>query len=218
MSRLVWNLGDKKYEQGLDHGVLYVDGGSGVSWNGLISIEETVVGRERTSLYFEGTKYMDYVTSSNYQATVQAFSAPREFGECVGDKSIFPGFVLTRQPRLPFNFSYRTQLGEDGYKIHLVYNALATPTSRGYLTVSNSPSPTVLSWKIDAVPLVNATHKGSAHYIVDSTKTDPILLANLEDRLYGTLTTEPSMPSFEELMDIVDVSISLITEPLAEFI
>lgn len=206
MARLVWTPEQKKYEFGVDHGVLYPQTGPGVVWNGLINVEESFVGGEVDSYYFDGIKYIDKVSPKNYQATVTAFSAPGEFSSCVGDKSVIPGFVLTRQPRTRFSFSYRTQLGDGiGYKIHLVYNAIASNTAKGYSTTKSSISANQYSWKIDATPPWNNTYRPSAHFIIDSTKINPDTLAVIEDILYGTETLSPRLPTIESLLDLIQL-------------
>lgn len=201
MTRLVWDqITDRRYENGIDRGVLYPSSGLGVVWNGLTSVDESFVGGEHTPLHFDGIKYLDIVAAKDFQATVKAFSAPSEFAPCVGELSPKPGFILTRQARERFNFSYRSMVSGDGYKIHIVYNALATQTSRGYSSISDSVSPTQFEWKVDAVPPVTGTHRPSAHFVVDSTNTDPIALALLETYLYGTTLTDAYLPSAEDLI------------------
>jgi len=205
MSRLVWNnTPNKRYEDGCDRGVLYPKDRSGVAWNGLVAVEESYVGGEVTAHHYDGVKYVDLATPRNFQAKLTAFSAPREFSACVGEKPVVPGFILTRQSRVLFDFSYRTRIGDGlGYKIHLVYNALASNDSRSYGTLSNDASPSVMSWKIDATPPQSELYRPSAHYMLDSTKLNRDLLSGLEDILYGTNEVNPRIPSVEELVGLV---------------
>lgn len=207
MTRLVWNLEEqRRYEAGVDRGVLYPPEAPGVVWNGLTAVDESIVGGEVQSLHYDGIKYLDYVGPRTYQATLTAFSAPEEFQPFVGRRPLVPGFLLTRQPRQRFGLSYRTKIEAGrGYKLHLVYNALASPTSRSYATLSQDQQASTLSWKIDAVPPRSDTHRPSAHYIFDSTKTDPQALAIIEAYLYGTDNADPRLPIFEELIDIIVV-------------
>lgn len=207
MTRLVWNIeGQRRYESGVDRGVLYPPEAPGVVWNGLVSVDETIVGGEVQQLHYDGIKYLDFVGPKNYQANLTAFSAPEEFQPFIGYRSLVPGFVLTRQPRQRFGLSYRTKIDDGlGYKLHLVYNALASPTSRSHKTLSPDQQANTLSWTIDAVPPRSNTHRPSAHYIFDSTTTDPTALAIIESYLYGTDTSDPRLPIFEELIDIIIV-------------
>lgn len=204
MTRLVWGLEtQRKYENGVDRCVLYREGVPGVVWNGVTNIDEITIGGEVESLYFDGIKYMDLVGAKNFQANLTAFSAPEQFLACVGERPVVPGFVLTRQPRERFGLSYRTLVGDDGYKIHIVYNALANPTGKKYSSLSPSVSHSPYSWTIDATPPPNNTIRPSAHFIFDSLKMDPDALSAIEDVLYGTLETEPRLPSLDELFDIM---------------
>lgn len=215
MTRLVWNLEEqRRYEAGVDRGVLYPPDAPGVVWNGLVTVDESVLGGETQPLHYDGIKYLDYVGPKNYQATLTAFSAPEEFQPFVGRRPLVPGFLLTRQARQRFGLSYRTLIEDNrGYKLHLVYNALASPTSRSHSTLSQAQQVNTMSWKIDAVPPRSNTHRPSAHYIFDSTKIDPIALAIIEAYLYGTDNAEPRLPIFEELIDIIVVGELMLIVP-----
>lgn len=215
MTRLVWGLEEqRRYEAGVDRGVLYPPDAPGVVWNGLVSVDETFTGGEVQSLHYDGIKYLDYVSPKNYQATLTAFRAPEEFEQFVGRRPLVPGLIFTRQPRQRFGLSYRTLLEDNlGYRLHLVYNALASPSSRGYRSLSPNQQADTVSWKIDAVPPRSNTHKPSAHYIFDSTKSDPIALGIIESYLYGTDNTDPRLPDFEELIDIIVVGELMIIVP-----
>jgi hypothetical protein len=204
MAKLVWGQPDqRRYETGVDHGVLYPDDGPGVVWNGLVGVDESFSGGELSSYHFDGVKYLDLVSPKTFQATITAFSAPEEFSRCIGDKSVIPGFVLTRQPKTRFGFSYRTLLDDRGYKLHLVYNVLASPNGSSSRTLAGSTAPDTRSWKIDAVPPRSDTYRPSAHFVLDSTKMAPDALDILEMMLYGTSEETPRLPSIDELMDIV---------------
>lgn len=212
--RLVWGeLEQRRYEAGVDRGVLYPQSGPGVVWNGLLNVEAAFEGGETNSYYYDGIKYIDLVSTKDFQATLTAFSAPEEFSPYVGDLSLVPGFVLTRQPRGRFGLSYRTGLGGRGYKLHLVYNALASPNGRGYVSLSETPGAGTRSWKIDSVPPNHDSYRPSAHFIFDSTRTDPYALALLESILYGTDTDDPRLPRFNDIYDIVNIGDPLIITP-----
>lgn len=200
MTILVWDqINDRRYEAGVSHGVFYPLGESGVVWNGLISVGEGFVGAEQTFYHMDGVKYLDTIGSTDFQAEVTAFSAPEGFSACAGEKSIVPGFRLAKQPKSRFHFSYQTPFG-DGYKIHLVYNVLATPTSKIHTSLSDTPDPTIFTWTFDATPVAAEGFKPVAHYVVDSTKTDPEILSDLEEILYGTALVSPAFPAIEDLV------------------
>lgn len=205
MARVVWDqLDQKRYEYGVDRGVFYDSAGFGVVWNGLLSVDESAVGGANDTYHFDGIKYLDVVSPRNYQALLSAYGTPLQFDAVVGEHSIVPGFILTRQTRERFGLSYRTLIGgTPGYKIHIVYNILASPTKRGSSTMKNSGNAEKLSWKISAVPPVSKTHRPTAHFILDSLQTPPEALSTVEDILYGTDTTPPRIPTPDELKDLV---------------
>lgn len=219
MTRLVWGLeSQKRYETGVDRGVLYPPNAPGVAWNGLTNVEQAFIGGEVTPLYFDGIKFLDFVGSKHYQATLTAYSSPTEFEQFIGRIPMTPGFVITRQPRRQFGLTYRTLIangiGETiGHKIHLVYNALASPSSRGHRSLAGDTVAETFSWRIDAVPPRSQTFFPSAHFIFDSTKMDSTSIEIIESILYGTDDNDPRMPAFDELIDIVVVGESMIIVP-----
>lgn len=191
-----------RYEQGVDRAVLYPMSGDAVAWNGIVAVTENVLGAEKNERYIDGVKYHEDVGSRHYQANVKAYSAPVEFEACLGSKAIARGVYLTGQPRTMFNFSYRTQIGTIGYKIHLVYNVTASPSGKDYSTREKTTKAMTFDWKFDAVGPFSRTHKSTAHFIVDSTKATPANLVLLEAMLYGTTAAAPSFPDMTTLINL----------------
>lgn len=209
MTRLAWGShGERFFETGIDRGVLYLPGQDGVPWNGLKAVNEAPTGGEPTPYYIDGFKYLNVATAEEFKATLDAFSSPDEFARCDGKQSIQNGLFATQQPRLPFNLSYRTLVGNDikgtehGYKIHLVYNALAAPAQRSNQTIGNTTAPLTLSWGITTTPPKMNGLKPTAHLVIDSRLTPPNLMTVIEDILYGSDDVNPTLPSVEELMGL----------------
>ena len=224
MSRVEWNKpGEKYFEAGVDQGVLYPRVGPGVPWNGLVSVREDSSGGELESLHFDGIKYLDVAAAEDFQATVEAFGAPHEFNASDGVKALSPGLYATQQPRKTFGLCYRTLLGNDlqgadcGYKLHLVYNCTATPSSRTHKTLAGNVTADTQSWGIYTVPPPANTFRPTAHLVIDSTKVNPYLMGNLETVLYGRDATgelsaiEASLPNIAEI-------ILILSNPISEFI
>lgn len=221
MTVLSWgDLGQRFYETGVDRGVLYVGSNAGVAWSGLISVEESPTGGSPLPYYFDGYKYLNIATAEEFEATINAFSSPPEFDLCDGTGMIHSGLFVTQQPRKPFNFSYRTKIGNDvdgldlGYKIHLVYNALSGPTSRANGTLNDSTSAMTLSWSITTAPPPLLGFRPSAHLVLDSRTTADALMSEIEDILYGTETSSPRMPSPQELSDLFTNNVPLLITDL----
>lgn len=211
MTRFVWDaVGERPFENGIDRGVLYL-GDAGYIWNGLLSVSEEPTGGETRSFYIDGIKFLSLTSVEDYAATIQAFSSPAAFAECDGSKPMYAGLSVTQQRRKPFSFSYRTLVGNDanpslGYKIHLVYNALAQPSQRQNSTLNNSPEATTYSWAIDAVPPMQfgLGFKPTAHFIIDSTTMPTEVLEALEDILYGNEDDEARLPSQTEVLALFE--------------
>lgn len=209
MPRLIWSsIGDRFYETGVDRGVLYIGINPGVVWPGLISISETIVGGEAKPFYIDGVKFLNIASSEEFEATINAYHNPIEFGPCDGTVSIHNGLFVTQQPRKPFSLSYRTKIGNDvdgtdhAYKIHLVYNALAAPSERNNNTIGDSAEPSTFSWPITTLPPAITGYKRTAHLVIDSRSTDPSILSNVEDILYGNDVDVARLPTPDELADI----------------
>jgi hypothetical protein len=210
MARLDWDaFGSRFYEAGVDRGVLYVDGYSGVPWNGLTSIDESPLGGDAQSYYVDGVKYLAVISPDEFEGTLTAFTYPDEFMQCDGTVQPRGGLFLTHQRRKSFGLSYRTMVGSDqtdsaGYKLHIVYNALASPSTRSNTTLKDTTDPNDFSWKITCRPSPTPGYKPTAHIVIDSRDTDPSVLALLEDTLYGTDEEASRLPDFTEVIDIFD--------------
>lgn len=215
MSKLVWDqIGEKLYETGVDHGVLYpiqADGAysKGVAWNGLTAVTESPSGAEASPIYADNIKYLNLVSAEEFGATVEAYMYPEEFGECDGSAAIATGVYIGQQKRKTFGLSYRTLIGNDvdnadhGYKLHLIYGALASPSEKGYTTVNDSPEAITFSWELNTTPVAVPGFKPTASLTIDSTKADADKLAALEEILYGSDDVEPRLPMPEEIMTLM---------------
>lgn len=216
MSRLDWGTpGSRKYETGVDRGVLYVGNQAGIPWVGLSSVDEAPSGGEPKAYYIDGVKYLNVSSAEEFEATINAFTYPPEFAQCDGTAQVRTGLFLTHQRRTQFGFSYRTGVGNEtnsdlGYKIHIVYNALAAPTPKSYATTSTSTEPSSFSWAITTKPPAMAGYKRTAHIIIDSLDTDVVVLKAVEDALYGDELNAPRLPSLSELVDIYDQLVDLV--------
>lgn len=226
MPKMEWGaVGQRFFETGIDRGVLYPLLGMGVPWDGLVSVTEKAAGGEPKPYYYDGFKYLNLSADQEFEATISAYSAPRQFDKCDGSAAIQNGLLITQQRRESFGFSYRTRIGNDvdgathGYKIHLVYNALAGPSDREHQSLNDSVSPMTLSWSITTAPPQITGYKPSAHLVIDSRYTPPALLAEVEAMLYGTDDADPYLPDQQDLMDLMTssgpiVSSNLVLNPL----
>lgn len=209
MARITWHdAGSRTFETGIDRGVLYVGAADGVPWNGLAGVSETPSGGGPRPYYIDGFKYANLSAAEEFEATLKAYGFPEQFAVCDGSAQPYSGLFLTQQPRKSFGLSYRTLLGNDldgllhGYKIHLVYNALASPSTRENTTLGSEVSPTTNSWKITTRPPVITGYRPTAHFVIDSRTSDPLVLSQVEDILYGSEAEAPRLPDPDELMTI----------------
>ena len=214
MSKLVWDVvGERNYETGVSKGVLYpmVSGAypKGVAWSGLTTVTETASGAEATPLYADNIKYLNLMSVEELGGTIEAYTAPDEFGACDGTAEITPGVTVGQQPRQTFGLAYQTILGNDtennkhGYKIHLVYGALASPTERSYATVNDSPEAMTMSWEFSTTPVSVTGFEPTSLVVIDSTKVDAEKLAAFEAIIYGSDNVEARLPLPDELATLL---------------
>jgi hypothetical protein len=211
MAALVW--GERRYETGLSRGVLYPETGPGVVWNGLTSVDETYDNLVMESFYFDGVKTLDFAPGRDFRAILSAYTTPPEFGPCLGERYPRPGFAVTRQQRQTFGLSYRTNVSEDGYKIHLIYNALAAPDNRVYSTLSAGSSAPERRWTIDSVPRRGENYRPTSHFVIDTTRGNPDMISDVERKLYGMDDADPYLPDPEYILEVLG---NFITDPITE--
>lgn len=222
--RVKWDQsGERLYETGSDRCVLYVQDASGkypkgVAWNGFTGFTESPSGAEATPLYANNGKYLNLYSTEEFAGTLTAYTYPDEFAECDGSASITPGVTIGQQTRKTFGLSYRTLVGNDtngqghGYKIHIVYGAVAAPSEKAYATVNDSPEAVEFSWEISTTPVTVTGFKPTASLTIDSTKVSAAALKAIEDKLYGTdaasggspAATDATLPMPDEIVQIIE--------------
>lgn len=219
MAKLVWDqTGERTYETGVSHGVLYVQGPTGtyekgVAWNGLIGVTESPSGAEATPLYADNIKYLELRSTEEFGATIEAYTYPDEFEKCDGSATLGTGVTIGQQTRHPFGLSYRTILGNDienndhGYKIHLIYGATASPSEKAYQTVNDSPEAITFSWEISTTPIEVPGFKPTSCITIDSTKIEAAKLTKIEELIYGNTSTEAKLPTPEEIKTILTAGV-----------
>lgn len=214
MAKLVWDqTGERYYETGVKNGVLYPqEAGAypkGVAWNGLITVTESPSGAEASPLYADDIKYLNLMSNEEFGATIEAYTYPDEFAACDGSAALATGVMLGQQKRSMFGLCYRTTLGNDtdgndyGYKLHLIYGALASPSEKGYSSINDSPEAITLSWEITTTPVEVTGFKPTSLITIDSTKVDESKLAELEAILYGDDDAEPRLPLPDEIATLM---------------
>jgi hypothetical protein len=190
---------------------------NGYAWNGLTAVTESPTGAEATAMYADNIKYLNLLSNEEFEATIEAYTYPNEFGQCDGSAEPQTGVKLSQQTRKTFGLAYRTKLGNDlvgtdlGYKIHLIYGALASPSEKAYATVNDTPEALTFSWDITTTPVEVTGYKNTAMLTVDSTKVGSAALTALEDALYGTAGTSPRLPLPDEVLTMFAGSITEVT-------
>jgi hypothetical protein len=222
MSRIVWDkTGERLYETGVKNGVVYpqVSGAypKGVAWNGLTAVTESPSGAEATALYADDIKYLSLLSTEEFGATIEAYTYPDEFAVCDGSSELVEGVSIGQQKRTPFGLCYKTTIGNDvdgndhGYKLHIIYGALAAPSEKAYATINDSPEAITFSWEITTTPVSVTGARPTASIVIDSTKVDSSKLTALENVLYGKDPTtqggndgtDPRLPLPDEIKTLM---------------
>ena len=223
MAKIKWDAtGERAYETGVSKAVLYVMNqnnvyDTGVPWNGITAVTESPSGAELNDLYADDIKYASLRSAETFGATIEAYTYPDEFGVCDGSVEPVTGVSIGQQSRKPFGFTYVTKIGNDtmneaeaGYKIHIIYNATASPSEKQYQTINDSPEAITFSWEINTTPVAVTGHKPTAIITIDSTKVDSAKLTAFENTLYGTDPeggtegTAPTLPTPDQVIDAFD--------------
>lgn len=217
MAKLLWDqAGEKTFETGVQQGVLFLRDGTGaypqgIAWNGLISVSESPEGGEPEAIYANNKKYLELMSAEELGLTIEAYTYPKEFEACDGLSEVATGVQLGQQSRKPFGLAYKTLIGNDvddtthGYKLHLVYGGLASPSEKSYETVNDTPEAITFSWDVSTTPIEIDGYKPSAKLTIDSRTADATKLAALEDALFGTEAAESYLPLPDEVITMMTV-------------
>ena len=217
MAKIVWDAtGEKIFESGTKHCVLYpMENGAytkGVAWNGITAITESPSGADATDLWADDQKYASMRAAEEFGATIEAYTYPDEWAKCDGSAEVATGVVIGQQTRTPFGLSYITSVGSDtialgdAFKLHLIWNATASPSERAYQTINDSPDAITFSWELETTPVNVTGFKPTANMVIDSTKADATKLGTLMDMLYGTDAagssegTDPAFPTPDQVI------------------
>ena len=215
MAKLVWDQsGQRFYETGVKHGVLYLQDESGayptgVAWNGLTAITESPSGAESTPLFADDMKYLELFSAEEFGATIEAYTYPDEFEACDGSAELVEGVTIGQQTRKSFGLCYKTVVGNDiqgndlGYKIHLIYGCKAAPSEKAYQTINDSPEAITFSWEVTTTPVNVEGFKATSRLIVDSTKVPAEKLAVLEEKLFGSESEAACLPLPDEIAELL---------------
>lgn len=212
---LVWDqTGERYYETGVKNCALYVQSNTGtypkgVAWNGITAFTESPSGAEQTALYADDIKYLNLMSAEEFGGTIEAYTYPEEFAECDGSAELAKGAYIGQQSRKTFGLVYKTTLGNDvdgndkGYKLHLVYGCMASPSEKAYATINDSPEAVTFSWEVTTTPVNVTGHKPTAIATIDSTKADAAKLAALEAILFGSETADARLPLPDEIATLL---------------
>lgn len=208
MATLTWDdVGDRIYQTGVDHGVLYLHDGTVAVWNGIVDVEEAS-SSELKSFYLDGVKYLENLTPGDFVGKLKALTYPEAFEAVNGIAVLAPGLSYHDQPVKSFSLSYRTRVGNDiegpdyGYKIHILYNVIANPESHAFSSFTDSAIQAIeFAWALTGTPPKVAKFRPTVHVSVDSRTTPPEIMDLVQAKLYGTETAGPSLPSIEDIAE-----------------
>lgn len=215
MSRIVWDqTGERFYETGVDRGVVYPQDNkgeypAGEGWNGLTNVTLSPSGAEASPLYANNRKYLNLMSVEELGGSIEAYTYPDSFAACNGLAELAPGVRIGQQKRKAFGFCFRTLIGNDtdgtslGYKITLVYGALAAPSENANSTVNDSPEAKTMSWEFSTTPVDVEGHEPTASIEIDSRTVSETGLKALEDALYGTADKEAYLPLPAEVATLI---------------
>ena len=223
MAKLVWDQpGEKLWETGVDRTVLFpMNNGSyddGVAWSGITAINESPSGAEPSKIYADNIVYGVVMSPEEDAITIEAFTYPDEFCQCIGESELGVGVTVKQQNHEHFGLAYRTLIGNDedgskhGYKIHLFYDCVAGSSEDSNSTINDSPEQKTFSWSVTTIPVPITDSNGvviadpASAIVIDSTKVPAAKLQAIEDLLYGTVSASASLPSPAQIKTILDAA------------
>lgn len=210
--------GERFYENGISNVALYVYDstnnwyGDGVAWNGVTSISDDPEGADANDLWADNIKYGTLRSAEKVSGSIGAYTYPEEFEACDGVSTPVPGMKLRQQSRSKFALCYRTEIGSDasteaGYKIHFLYGLTASPSSKDYDTINDSPDAIEFSWDFESTPvsvtLGGTTYKPTSCIEIDSRDVPSANMTALLEKAYGVDTTPGVMPTPAEIFGLV---------------
>ena len=198
--------GNRLFEYGLDRGVFYPkDGESDAQpWMGLTNLKITSDGAKTEPVVVNGFVQAYDVSPGTFKAVLDCFTAPSNFFK-VADGIRFlenEAFSATDQGRESFDLSWRTRIGDDivgdngdEYKIHLLYDAYASPSARNYSTITAETDLVKFSYDLVAVPQAVDGALPTAHFVIDTRPLHPYLVNQIEQILYSSVGSLPTLDS-----------------------
>lgn len=213
MAKLKWDeVGKRFYETGVSKGVLYpmhTDGTypKGVAWSGLSQVSEKPSGAEPNAIWADNIKYLNLYSAEEFKVSIEAYTYPVEWAVCDGSAEAKPGVSVGQQSRKAFGLSYITQLGNDvdqqdyGYKIHLIYNCMASPSERSYQTINDNPEAISFNWEIDTTPVPVTGHKPTSCITINSKKVNQEKLESFLKIIHGDDSEEAKLPLPDEVIN-----------------
>lgn len=223
MAKLVWDQpGEKLWETGVDRTVLFpMNNGSyddGVAWSGITAINESPSGAEPSKIYADNIVYGVVMSPEEDALTIEAFTYPDEFCQCIGEAELGAGVTVKQQNHAHFGLAYRSLIGNDeagskhGYKLHLFYDCVAGSSEDSNSTINDSPEQKTFSWSVTTIPIPVTNSKGeviadpASSIVIDSTKVPAAKLQAIEELLYGSVSASASLPSPAQIKTILDAA------------
>ena len=177
---------------GLDRGVIY-HADEFEPWIGLYSLEYESDADTETVVYVDGVGRRARLVLTGFQATIQCY--------------LFPELTDGNT----FDFTYRTFDERGQTLIHLVYGCLASLSSMSNTSLDTTAHAQAFTVGLSAVPRKLHHHgfRPASHLIIHESLAWPEAIKAIEDALYGTLTTDPHMPTIDEVIEILERYVSL---------
>jgi hypothetical protein len=204
MTRLSWNALPRRYHRGVDRGVLYFADDEVTVWDGLIQVEQRHENSTNKPLYFEGVIYTFQQETPDFTLGVQAFTFPYMLEDHILALTDGRTLVGTFAENQPFGFTYCSQTN-DGYRIHLIFNNVATIDDMLFETVNDSPDLNPFGFTFYTTPVLVPGAKPSSHLIIDSTDANIYAVEAVEKILYGTDESSPRFPTVDELLKVFTI-------------
>lgn len=189
MAILDWgNTPLENESRGVEKTVLYTNG-IATTWAGVNSIshQENV---DVFGYFLDGSKYSNGAHLSEISGSITAYTYPP---------------ILDEQNNHA-GLSY-VSLGEGGrYFIHIIYGVALSMSDYISSTITTSAKPEMIKFDLETNRNTYRDLRSSSYVVIDSKGTSIHAMEKVQNALYGTLVSDPYLPTVDELYELYESS------------
>lgn len=171
-----------QHEYGLSRGMIYPDNGPGLPWPGLVKVTPKLK-HNMYPIYDNGKKYDIIGLPEATGIDVTALTLPTYVAEAVGFSMDSSGIMYDEQELGMFSLAYRTETENNGHKLVVQFNIMASLNDASAQTLEETVTPSEFTISGESVPETLGVRKRASRIELSTRNTDRELLAAFDDAL-----------------------------------